>query len=208
MIAICDHNSAKNTAAVQEAGRGTVAVIAGIEITTREEVHVLGLFPDAESACHVGETVAATLPPATDEAIERFGTQPLLDASGRCVGTEPQMLAAASGLALPDAVDLIRSYGGLVIAAHVDRPSFSVFSQLGMFPEDARFDAVEVSAVGYAHKRHHELASLGLPILASSDSHFLSEIGACRTLFDVLDAGFGEIAQAFGERSGRRCLLA
>jgi predicted metal-dependent phosphoesterase TrpH len=47
MIAVCDHNAAGNTRAVGEAAGARLAVISGIEITTVEEVHVIGLFPTA-----------------------------------------------------------------------------------------------------------------------------------------------------------------
>jgi len=208
MIAICDHNSAKNTAAVQEAGGDTLAVLAGIEVTTREEVHILGLFPEAESACTVGDAVAATLPSATADALARFGSQPIMDAAGRTVGSESKLLAAASDLDLAEAVDLIHAHGGLAVASHLDRPSFSVFSQLGVFPDSAGFDAIEVSAQGYALGRHHQLAGLGFPIVVSSDSHFLSELGTSRTVLELAEATFCELAMAFRGHQERRCLLA
>ncbi|MCK4909475.1 MAG: PHP domain-containing protein, partial [Planctomycetes bacterium] len=45
MIGICDHNSVENVAAVIRAGvREGLSVIPGIEITSQEEVHILGLF--------------------------------------------------------------------------------------------------------------------------------------------------------------------
>ena len=50
MIAVCDHNTARNAAAVQAAAGARLAVIAGIEITTAEEVHVVGLFPTPSAA--------------------------------------------------------------------------------------------------------------------------------------------------------------
>ncbi|MCX5758981.1 MAG: PHP domain-containing protein, partial [Candidatus Hydrogenedentes bacterium] len=68
MIAICDHNSAGNAAAVQAAAGDALAVIAGMEITTAEEAHVLGLFPDAASAEAAGQEVRDTLPPVKDTA--------------------------------------------------------------------------------------------------------------------------------------------
>ncbi|UCF16607.1 MAG: PHP domain-containing protein, partial [Phycisphaerales bacterium] len=43
MIGICDHNSAENAGAVMRAGeRAGLAVIPGMEVTSREEVHILG----------------------------------------------------------------------------------------------------------------------------------------------------------------------
>ena len=45
-IAVCDHNSAENAGAVQRAGNAAgLAVIPGMEITSAEEVHILGLLP-------------------------------------------------------------------------------------------------------------------------------------------------------------------
>ncbi|NLT65992.1 MAG: PHP domain-containing protein, partial [Acidobacteria bacterium] len=46
-VAVCDHNSAENVGAVQRAARAAgLAVIPGMEITSAEEVHILGLLPD------------------------------------------------------------------------------------------------------------------------------------------------------------------
>src|SRR5512135_1754574 len=45
IIAICDHNSAENVPGVSVAGRACgVVVLPGMEVCTKEEVHVLALF--------------------------------------------------------------------------------------------------------------------------------------------------------------------
>ena len=62
MIAICDHNTAGNVKATQTAAAGYLTVIPGIEITTAEEVHVLGLFPSSEEATAIATEVRNTLP--------------------------------------------------------------------------------------------------------------------------------------------------
>jgi predicted metal-dependent phosphoesterase TrpH len=198
MIAICDHNAAGNTAAVQAAARGRLAVLAGMEITTAEEVHVIGLFPDAQAAGRAGSAVQQTLPPADDAYYQRFGPQYVLDADGTVTGHEPKMLAMRSTLALSAAVALIHEQGGLAIAAHINRPSFSVLSQLGVFPQDAGFDAVEVFS------KARPPASFGLPVVRSSDSHYLADIGSMRTTFRVQAATFDELVLALrgsGERA-------
>jgi PHP family Zn ribbon phosphoesterase len=204
MIAICDHNTTGNTAAVQEAAGKNIAVIAGIELTTAEEVHIIGLFPDVETACKVGETILVTLPELTDNA-RIFGEQYVMDAQGQILGRETKMLSIASKFGISDGVNLIRQYQGLAVAAHVDRPSFSVISQLGMFPEEVRFDAIEISAVAIRKSRVSEFTSLGLPVITSSDSHFLSDVGMCRTVFEITEPTFQEIALAFQGIAGRKC---
>ena len=51
IIAVTDHNSAQNIASVAKAAVGLpIVVLAGMEVCTREEAHVLGIFDDLESA--------------------------------------------------------------------------------------------------------------------------------------------------------------
>lgn len=207
IMAVCDHNTAGNAAAVQEAAvetaPGKLAVIAGIEITTREEVHLLGLFPDAGAAEAVGEQIRSTLPERT-EASKRLGNQWLLDAHGRVLREEVRMLTVGSGVSLSDAAALVRRHDGLAIAAHVDHQAFSVPSQLGMFPEDLSFDAIEISAAGMASGRFADFMSLDVPMITSSDAHFLSALGESYSLFQMEAPTFEEIRWALQERDGRK----
>lgn len=207
MIAICDHNTAGNAAAVQEAAGAALAVLAGMEITTEEEAHILGIFPDAASAQAAAEAVDATIPTAKKE-VKLFGRQLILDARGSVLATEPRMLFMASGLSLSEAVAVIRRHGGLAIASHVDRPANSLISQLGVFPIDVTFDAIEISTAGVSGGRDREFAALGLPMVTSADSHFLTDIGASRTMLTVQEPSFGELALALKGREGRNCSLA
>jgi len=202
MIAICDHNSARNTAAVQAAAGTRLAVLAGMEITSAEECHIVGLFPDAGAAEAAGSQVGATLPEADDGYAEYFGEQAVLDARGKIVGRETKALAVATTLDVTDSVAVVHQHGGLALAAHVDRPSFGVIRQLGVFPRDAGFDAVEVSRhVAPGTPDEAEYAALGLPLVHSSDAHYLDDVGAARTPFDLDTPAFAALAAAL--RAGR-----
>jgi 3',5'-nucleoside bisphosphate phosphatase len=218
MIAICDHNAAGNTAATLMAGWGRLSVLAGMEITTAEEVHVVGIFPGPISALAAADEVQETLPPADEAYRRRFGEQRFLNADGRLVRTEPKMLAVASKFDLSAAVALIHRHHGVAIAAHVNRRSFSVMSQLGIFPPDAGFDAIEVFTPcdATSHPRTEgytvapavaKLCSLGLPIFASSDSHHLGDIGRARSMFEMQEPTFDEFVLALRGVDGRgvRC---
>jgi predicted metal-dependent phosphoesterase TrpH len=205
LIAICDHNSAGNAGAFIEAARGTnLAVIAGIEITTAEEIHVVGLFPEPSRARQVAARVQATLP-ETDSGYERrFGDQVLVDREGNPVGRETRALAMASAITLEGAVQLIHDCGGLAVPAHIERPSFSVYSQLGDLPRWIPFDAVEVSPVAQRPIGLREkFARYGFPMVGSSDSHYLHEIGRARTLLDAEAATYEELAAALRRENGR-----
>jgi predicted metal-dependent phosphoesterase TrpH len=204
MIAVCDHNSAGNAAAVQQAAGARLAVLAGMEITTVEECHVVAIFPDAAAAQAAGAEVGATLG-QIDEGYETFfGEQHVLAADGRERARETLALATATPLGIDTVVGLIHRHGGLAIAAHIDRRSFGVIGQLGIFPAEAGFDAVELSrhvAPGSADET--EFAVHGLPIVHSSDAHFQSDIGAARTLVRCERPTFAELALALAGADGR-----
>ena len=204
MIAVCDHNSAENAKAVQEAAQNVIAVLAGMEITTAEEAHILGIFPDSASAKAASDEVAATIPDAVRQA-KVLGRQIVMNAGGDATRDESRMLFMASGFELSEAVALIRKHGGIAIASHVDRPANSIMSQLGMFPTDVSFDAIEISAAGVQSGRDAEFRPLGLPMLTSADSHFLSDIGTSRTVFSMQEATFDELVLAL-RRVENRCV--
>jgi len=209
IIAISDHNSAGNVAAVQQAAKAAgnnLTVLPGMEITSVEEAHVLGLFPDVAAATDAAEELRALLPPADPDYYAHFGEQPLLESSGHTLGMETVALSAAASLDLSETVELIHSRGGLAIAAHIDRKAFGVLSQLGFFPADAGFDAVEVSRnVPAGSPRREQYAAHGLPVISSSDSHYPEEVGLAATELRLAGPGFAELSLALAGAQGR-CL--
>ena len=149
-----------------------------MEITTAEECHVVGLFPDAAAAEAAGAEVGATLDAIDDGYETFFGEQHLLDAAGLETGRETLALATATTLDVDAAVALVHRHGGLAVAAHIDRKSFGVIGQLGFFPAEAGFDAVELSRHVAAGSEHEaEFAVYGLPVLHSSDAHYVQRRG-------------------------------
>ena len=207
MIAVCDHNAAGNTAAVKKAAGNNIAVIAGMEITTVEDIHVLGLFPQEDAACLAANKVGATLP-LVKKSSDQPSSQLLMDENARILGTEPKILAASSTLSLKECIALIKKHRGLAVAAHVNRPCFSVLSQLGLFPKNAGFDAIEIFSKARSPPLAKEYVSFGLPIIISSDSHFLVEIGSATTMIEMKKPAFDELALAIKGVAGRRCFHA
>lgn len=211
MIAICDHNSAANTAAVKEAAESIAGslfhVIAGMEITTREEAHIVGLFPDAAHARDASDELAAHLPDIGGRG-NPYGRQLIMNAEGEILGEAEKLLSFATDLSLSETVALIRRYGGLAIAAHIDRPTYSVISQLGFLPEDVTFDALEVSEAGVKQGRAEEFRQHGLPLISSSDAHYPDNIGDGNTLLSIDALSFEEIRSALRGENDRGCRLA
>ena len=72
MIAVCDHNTAGNVRAVRDAAAALapgLLVVAGIELTCAEELHMICLFPTVEAAEAAGEEIYAALPPISISGI-------------------------------------------------------------------------------------------------------------------------------------------
>jgi PHP family Zn ribbon phosphoesterase len=204
MIAVCDHNAAGNARAVGEAAGARLTVIAGMEITTAEEVHVVGLFPTVTAAGNAADEVRETLPQADADYTRFFGEQYLMSADGTVYGHEAHALATATSLPLDEAVALIKRFGGLVVAAHIDRPTFGVITQLGFFPYEAGFDAVELSRhAPPGSPAAGACAEYGLPVMRASDSHYLEEVGCVATGLTLEAPTFAELVLAVKHRQGR-----
>ena len=204
IIGITDHNSSQNAGAVVEAASGTgLTVLPGMEVHTREEVHLVCLFDRLEDALAWQETVFAGLPDReNDEAF--FGAQYVVDATGELQCSEQRMLSAATALSVEEVVDGVQALGGIVIAAHVDRPSFSLITNLGWAPPGLAVAGLEITRdanVAGVAARFPQTAGYGL--LAGGDAHRLNELTA-RTMFKVRGPQVAELALALSGTDGRR----
>jgi PHP family Zn ribbon phosphoesterase len=203
IIAVTDHNTAENTAAVLNAARGTgITVFPGMEVQTREEVHVLTLFDTLEQVASWQEQVYASLPPLkNDEAT--FGEQLLLDADGGPVGYLDRLLITSTSFTVEQVVRRVSELEGLCIPAHVDRPVYSIIANLGFIPPELDVVGVEISTnIGpvEARKRFPQLAHYSL--VASGDAHRLKEI-AQRTTLKMEAPTVAELALTLAGVEGR-----
>lgn len=200
VIAICDHNSAENVVAVRgAAAKVGLAVIGGMEITSREEAHVLGLFPADSGLVAAQNLVYAHLAGENDP--DTFGEQLVMDKQDKVIGQNRRLLIGATDLTLEEVVRTIHEFGGIAIASHVDRPSFSVVSQLGFIPQELGLDGVEVSSWNALPLRGE------WPVICSSDAHRPAEIGTEYTCFLIEAPTVSEIRMALTQIDGRRILM-
>ena len=95
LIAVTDHNAAGNCAAVMGAAEGTgLRVLPGMEVQTREDIHVLCLFESLQQALAWQGIVFDHLPDQPNPA-ESSGRQLVVDATGEYLRTEPRLLLTA-----------------------------------------------------------------------------------------------------------------
>jgi predicted metal-dependent phosphoesterase TrpH len=206
LIAICDHNTAENAAAVlREGTRQGIAVLPGMEICSREEVHLVTLFNNIEDALKMQEFIYAHLP--GENQPEVFGHQVVADEHDQVLGENSRLLIGATQLSLLEIVEKAHHLGGICISSHVDRPSYSLIGQLGFIPEDLHLDAVEVSYRVPLDKALTEVPGIkDYPCVTSSDAHFLRDIGQAWTEFILAAPTLQEIRMALAGTEGRRIL--
>lgn len=203
LIAICDHNTAENVAAtMREGARQGIAVLPGMEICSREEVHLVTLFKSIEADLKMQEFIYKHL--NGNNQPEVFGHQVVADEHDQVLGENPRLLIGATGLGLIDVVEKAHHLGGICISSHVDRPSYSLIGQLGFIPEDLHLDAVEVSFRVPLKKAHTEVPGIGnYPCVTSSDAHFLDDIGKVWTEFILAAPSLEELMMALAGTGGR-----
>jgi hypothetical protein len=205
LIAICDHNTAENAAATsREGARQGLVVLPGMEICSKEEVHLVTLFKKIEDALKMQEFVYDHLPGKNQPEV--FGHQVVADEHDHVLGENDHLLIGATQLSLHDIIDKAHDLGAICISSHVDRPSYSLIGQLGFIPEDLNLDAVEVSFRVRLDKAAEVPGIKDYPCVTASDAHFLRDIGKVWTEFILAAPTLEEIRMALAATEGRRIL--
>ena len=172
MIALTDHNTARNLPTMQIcADAYGLLLIPGMEITIREEVHLLGYFPTVDRAVEFSEFLRPHMPPKKNKP-SFFGNQYVMDEDDNVIAEEDELLIGASDLPLAELVKLIREADGVPVPAHINRGSNDLLINLGFVPDDLDLTAVEV----WKHLPCAHTPQEGRVVLHSSDAHYLGDI--------------------------------
>jgi predicted metal-dependent phosphoesterase TrpH len=193
-IAITDHNTAENVEAVMKVAKEKdIIVVPGIEIQTKEEIHVLGLFSDIESVYNVQNKIYANLPYIKNKSTV-FGHQYVLDENDDIIKELDKLLLVSVSMSLNEVINLIHDNNGIAIPAHIDRPSYSILANIGFIPHNLNTSLLEISRFSdldiYRHKYQH------FHIIQSSDAHELGYIGITKNSLDVKEKNIDSIFNA------------
>lgn len=203
LVALTDHNCTLNCPAFVEACRREgVAALCGLEVCTQEEAHALCLFDQLDAALECGTMVQASLPvtPAAGfEELER--AQWILNADDEVEGRVEHYLGLASTLTLTELRQRVEQMGGLMIPAHVDRPAFSVLSQLGFMPPDIG-PAIEVS-FRYDLRKDPLRLNHRYTLLTHSDAHQPEQMGRAHIELDPSITTIPALRTALAQRAVR-----
>jgi len=206
ILAICDHNTCENAGAVIRTAAGLpLRVLPGLEVTSREEVHILALFEKLEDALAMQAVVYANLPEGSDG--EPFGLQPVVNELSEVLDLNDRPLLDATALTIDQVIAYVHRHAGLAVAAHIDRQGFGIIGQLGFIPEKIALDALAVSyriTLREARRRFREYRRYAF--ITTSDAHRPEQIGLATTTFLLQMPSLSEIARAFRGEAGRKIL--
>lgn len=174
VIAITDHNTCANLKAVMDVAEDTpLLVIPGMEIETAEEFHMLALLPSLSNAMELQKIVYKNLPPINNRK-DIFGEQIIYNDKDEKIGEIDQLLLTATALSAYEVLEIVDQLGGVCYPAHIDRPSYSIISNLGFIPPDLAIKNIEISKK--ANKLSFQKTYPSLRIIQSSDAHYLEDI--------------------------------
>jgi len=183
VIAITDHNTCENVKVIAELGnKKSLLVIPGMEIETREEIHVLCFFMHIEDVYNMQSIVYKNLHNIKNQD-KIFGEQLIFDDKDEVTGKVDKLLSFATNLTINEVFKLASDLGGVVVPAHIDRPSYSIISNLGMIPSNIPVKSLGISRFAdfncYSEQYNQYL------ILQSSDAHELGHIGICNRSLEI-----------------------
>lgn len=203
LVGVTDHNAAENAAAYRaRLGRDGIAVLPGLEVCTAEEVHILALFDDVETALTLQGAVFQRLTGTNDP--DTFGMQILVNEEEDVLGFNERLLIGACTYTLAAAVSKILSLGGLAVGCHVDREGFSITGSLGFVPVDLPLDALEISRRTSMERARATIPDASrFPLVRSSDAHKPEDVGSAWTEFLVAEPTVAEIRKALRGEEGR-----
>lgn len=179
IVALTDHNTVMNCPSFFKiADKYGIIPIAGMEITTNEDVHAICLFRDLNTAIDFGYLVDSKRFKMKND-VNIFGHQFLIDENDKIYSEEEYLLINASGLSLSEAYDEVKKRSGVCYPAHIDKSSNGIISMLGSFPPDPHFTAFElndITSLSLMKSKYPILSERGLVHIASSDAHYLHKI--------------------------------
>ena len=177
VMALTDHNSCKNCPAFFAAAKKNgIVPVAGMELTTAEDIHVVCLFEHLADAMRFDAYIEEhRMHIPNNTAV--YGEQLILDENDEPIGSEPYFLLPATEVSIDDAADVVAGFNGICYPAHVDREANGIIATLGVFPENEKFLCAEFYDADKQKEYFENYPPLRQKrILVSSDAHNLWSI--------------------------------
>ena len=186
IMALTDHNTCLNCPAFFKAAENNgIVPVAGMELTTAEDIHLVCLFEHLDDAMKFGEEVNSRrilIKNRTDV----FGEQLIMDENDEIIGSDEYLLSNATQITVDEAPGLVKSFGGICYPAHIDREANGIVATLGVFPEEPYFPCAELHDGEKAAEYVSRFPVLSdKPLVVSSDAHYLWDISGRLNRFSL-----------------------
>ena len=188
IVALTDHNTCGNCESFLKVAKANGLIgIAGMELTTAEDIHIVCLFEFLEQAKGFSDAVQPYRGVFPNK-VEIFGQQMFMDENDNVIGVDDNFLPIATSLRLDEAVKLAQKFDALVFPAHIDRESNGIVSILGTVPQSPDFPCIEFNG-----KEDYERYVKDFPHIASkshvfnSDAHNLWTINEAENYLELED---------------------
>lgn len=204
MIAITDHNSTLHGPVIRKLAEPLgITVLYGAEVTTREEAHCLCLFESEDQRQDFQHFIDLNHPDIPNDS-DLFGYQVVVNEGDEITDEIEWLLISGLKVGITVIEQKVHSLGGLFIPAHIDRPRYSLISQLGFVPLDLKYDALEIFWKTNPETLLAQHPYLKSPVLIkNSDAHFVEQIGQSFTSFRMAEPTFAELGKALKGEDGR-----
>ena len=188
IMALTDHNTCDNCPAFFEAcKRYGVIPVAGMELTTSEDIHVVCLFEKLDDALRFSDHIYDRIMPI-DNRPDIFGRQQVMDSEDNVISEKKRLLISATDISIEDAPQLVKSFGGVCYPAHIDRMSNGIIAMLGTFPDYLGFTICEYNDISRKSEIESEHTAAGKCFtLCSSDAHNLADIRDASAYIELED---------------------
>lgn len=187
IMALTDHNTTLNCPAFFEAARRNgIIPIAGMELTTAEDIHVVCLFEELGDAMDFNEVINKKRIPIKNR-VDIFGEQLILNGNDEVIGHEDNLLSNATEVTIDETPGLVEAFGGICYPAHIDRDANGILAVLGFFPPSPRFDCIEIRDQENADKLIEKHNLQDKRVIISSDAHYLWDIKEQKEYFFLED---------------------
>lgn len=172
VISVTDHNACNHSRVIDAlASKLDILAIPGMEIQTKEEVHMLCYFPTIELLERFDASLTQYKSTVKNN-IKIFGSQYIMDINDQKIGEVENALIMSIDISIEALIELVEKFEGVVVPAHVNKSSNSILSNLGFIPPSLAIHTIEV----------HQKSPINEKILGNykrvynSDAHYLESI--------------------------------
>ncbi len=172
IISVTDHNACSHARVLKVLSDALgVLFIPGMEVQTREEVHILCYFPTVE-AIEAFDTKLEGYKSTIPNNRKVFGNQFILNENDAKIGEIANALILSVELGIDELEALVLSYDGVIVPAHINKSANSLLVNLGFIPSDMKISCIEI----------HEKSPINEMLLGrykrlyNSDAHYLENI--------------------------------